>query len=92
MRSQRQRRVVGRRPPLLERLCGGQAQARTVASTGTLERLKQCRGLGLESRGTAVRILSDSEIDDEVAASQLTSVGIEIDAPTPDQTRAATTW
>jgi adenosylhomocysteinase len=36
--------------------------------------------------------LLPSEIDDEVAASQLTSVGIEIDAPTLDQTRAATTW
>lgn len=32
------------------------------------------------------------EIDDEVAASQLSSVGVEIDAASPEQTRAATTW
>lgn len=36
--------------------------------------------------------LLPSEIDDEVAASQLAAVGIEIDVPTPDQTRAATSW
>jgi adenosylhomocysteinase len=36
--------------------------------------------------------LLPSEIDDEVAASQLAAVGIVIDVPTPDQTRAATSW
>lgn len=36
--------------------------------------------------------LLPAEIDDEVAASQLTAVGIGIDRPTPEQTKAATTW
>lgn len=36
--------------------------------------------------------LLPAEIDDEVASSQLTAVGVEIDTPTDEQTRAATTW
>lgn len=36
--------------------------------------------------------LLPTEIDDEVAASQLGAMGIVIDQPTPEQTRAATTW
>ena len=36
--------------------------------------------------------LLPGEIDDEVAASQLSAVGIGIDQPTPEQTRAANTW
>jgi len=36
--------------------------------------------------------LLPAEIDDEVAASQLAAVGVGIDVPSAEQTRAATTW